>query len=87
MVITTLFNHDARERRSVEKLVLTKLARNGYPETALLMEDGLQKDGSDYRLAFDTWESDEHYVAIATKSGRNWLVALQIGDQAPQPLN
>ncbi len=87
MVITTLFNHNARERRTVEKLMFAKLARNGYPQTALLMEDGLQKADDGYRLFFDTWESEEHYIAAATRTGKTWQITLQIGDQAPQPLN
>ncbi|WP_407893746.1 hypothetical protein [Lacticaseibacillus sp. N501-2] len=87
MVITTLFNHAARERRNVERLVLEKLAKNGYPETALLMEKGLQKADTGYRLDFETWETNEHYAAIATRDGKTWRVALQIGELAPQPLN
>ena len=87
MVITTLFSHAAREQRSVERLVLQKLAKNGYPETALLMETGLQKAGAGYRLDFDTWETNEHYAAIATRNGKQWQVTLQIGDQLPQQLN
>ena len=87
MVITALFNHRARERRTVERIVLQKLAKNGYPETALLMENGLQKADDGYRLDFDTWETNEHYAAIATRDGKTWRVTLQIGDQAPQPLH
>jgi hypothetical protein len=87
MVITALFNHGARERRTVERIVLQKLAKNGYPETALLMETGLQKAEVGYRLDFDTWDTNEHYTAIATRDGKQWRVTLQIGDQAPHPLN
>ncbi|WP_461214560.1 hypothetical protein [Lacticaseibacillus sp. GG6-2] len=87
MGITTLFNHEARERRAVEKQLFSKLARNGYPQTALLMEDGLQKEDDGYRLFFDTWESDEHYVATATRAGKTWRITLQIGDRTPQRLN
>ncbi|WP_125710596.1 hypothetical protein [Lacticaseibacillus porcinae] len=87
MVITTLFSHAAREQRNVERLVLQKLAKNGYPETALLMETGLQKADAGYRLDFDTWETNEHYVAFATRVDKRWQVSLQIGDQNPQQLN
>lgn len=87
MVITALFNHGARERRTVERIVLQKLAKNGYPETALLMETGLQKAEVGYRLDFDTWDTNEHYTAIATRDGKQWRVTLQIGDQTPQTLH
>ena len=87
MGITTLFNHDARERHTVEKLIFAALARNGYPQTALLIEDGIQKDDAGYHLAFETWENQDHYLATATKTNKGWQIDLQIDDRARQPLN
>lgn len=90
MSIATLFSHEAREHRAVEHLVFHLLAKNGYPETALLMADELKRDPAaadpTYRLTFATWESDEQYQVIAEKAAGSWRVALQIGDQAPRDL-
>lgn len=82
------FSLAARQRRMVSELLLRKLARHGYPETAIHFDTDLTKRHDhgtiSYQLTFTTVSQPRTYTATAIKDGKQWRIELAKAGQTPE---